>query len=324
MPSLSFVIPVRNDALNLDRCLASIKRNEGADDLEIVVVDNGSEDDSRTVAMRHGARVLRLPGLRVSELRNRGVAASRASVIAFIDADHEIAPFWIAAALSRLEEPGVGAVGAPYSPPPDGTWVQRVYDRLRQHGELRDVEWLGSGNLAVRRDVFEALGGFDSTLEASEDVDFCTRLRRAGFRIVADPSLESIHFGDPATLAGLLRSELWRGRDNVRVTLRELSWRSAAGLAVTFANLVTLMAILVGAVTRNADIVLAALVALGGLVALRAGTLLQGDRPAPRLVAHLVGVALAYDLGRAIALVWAAPHRRRKLPTRRAAAKEAA
>jgi glycosyltransferase involved in cell wall biosynthesis len=325
MPSLSFVIPVRNDALNLDRCLASIRRTATTDDVEIVVVDNGSEDDSRMVAVRHGARALSLPGLRVSELRNRGVAASRGSVIAFVDADHEIVPGWVSAALARLEEPLVGAVGAPYSPPPDGTWVQRAYDRLREHGGVRDVEWLGSGNLAIRRDVFEACGGFDATLEACEDVDFCARLRRAGFRIVADPALESVHFGDPETLAGLLRSELWRARGNLRVTFRSgLTWRSAAGLAITAANLAALMAIVVAAMTRRADVVLAAIAAVGGLAALRAGMLLRGDRPAPRLVARLFGIALAYHLGRAIALVWTAPHRRRSLSARRAAAKEAA
>jgi mycofactocin glycosyltransferase len=326
MPSLSFVIPVRNDALNLDRCLASIRRNEAtAGELEIIVVDNGSEDASRAVALRRGARVLSLPGLHVSELRNRGAAASRASVIAFVDADHEIVPGWTCAALARLAEPRVGAVGAPYSPPPEGTWVQQAYDRLREHGGVRDVEWLGSGNLATRRDVFHACGGFDPTLEACEDVDFCARLRRAGFRIIADSALESVHFGDPETLTSLLRSELWRARGNLRVTFRGgLSWRSAAGLTITAANLAALMAIVAGTVTRRADVVLAAIAALGGLAALRAGMLLRGDRPSPRLVARLFGVVVAYHLGRAIALVWAAPHRRRRLSVRRAAAKEAA
>lgn len=326
MPSLSFVIPVRNDALNLDRCLASIRRNEtAADDLEIIVVDNGSEDDSRMVAIRHGARVLNLPGLRVSELRNRGVAASRAGVIAFVDADHEIAPGWVSAALSRLGEPLVGAVGAPYSPPPGGTWVQRTYDRLREHGDVRDVEWIGSGNLVIWRDVFKACGGFDSTLEACEDVDFCARLRRAGFRLVADPALESIHFGDPETLVGLLRSELWRARGDLRVTFRSgLSWRSAAGLAVTAANLAALIAIVAGMMTRRADLVLAGVASLGGLAALRAGMLLRRDRATPRLVARLFSVVLVYHLGRAIAVIWAAPHRRRRFSARRAAAKEAA
>ena len=77
-----------------------------------------------------------------------------------------------------------------------------------------------SGNLAVKRTAFQAIGGFDAALEACEDVDFCQRLRRAGWRLVGDERLESVHLGDPPTLAALFRAERWRGRDNLRVSLR--------------------------------------------------------------------------------------------------------
>jgi GT2 family glycosyltransferase len=317
--SVSFVIPVRNDARRLDVCLTSIRRNEsGLGRIEIVVVDNGSEDDSAEVAARHGAHVLSFPGARVSMLRNEGVARTGGAAIAFVDADHAIVSGWVSAALARLEQTNVGAVGAPYHAPPNGTWVQRVYDLFRVHGD-RPVEasWLGSGNLVVRREAFEAVGGFDGNLEACEDVDFCCRLRRAGFRIVNDPALVSVHFGDPETLRGLFNSELWRARDNLRVTLRsERSWQSFVSLAIPFANLTALVVVLVGAIVSSWLAAMAGVTAVIVLAVLRAALMVRGRRLTLRLAAQAWTVALVYHGARALALVWPGKHRHARLPRR--------
>ena len=97
-PRVSFVIPVRDDATRLDRCLDSIKRNRYPGELiELIVVDNGSKDGSREVARQHGAVVLESSG-HVAELRNVGARAALGGIIAFVDSDHEIDGRWIAAA----------------------------------------------------------------------------------------------------------------------------------------------------------------------------------------------------------------------------------
>src|SRR5262249_52970008 len=126
---------------------------------------------------------------------------------------------------------------------------QRAYDRFRLHRRgIHEVDWLGSGNLAVRRDAFLRVGGFDTSLETCEDVDLCNRLRAAGYRLVSDDRMRSIHFGDPSTLGELFRGELWRGRDNVRTTIRgPLTLRSLPSLAVPVANLLLLTIGLIGA-----------------------------------------------------------------------------
>ena len=92
----------------------------------------------------------------------------------------------------------------PYLTQPGPNWVQQHYDGLRARTTGReDVTWLGSGNFAVKRADFERVGGFNASLTACEDVDLCNRLRLAGGRIVADPELRSVHFGDPRTLKAL-------------------------------------------------------------------------------------------------------------------------
>src|SRR5262249_16427613 len=130
-PMVSFIIPVRNDAGRLARCLRSISESQYPRELiEVIVVDNGSTDESAAVAHSVGATVLSLPRLRLGELPNRAVSSAHGEVLAFVDADHEIVSGWIPSALSVLSEAGIAAVGAPCRPPSPATWVQRFYDRL--------------------------------------------------------------------------------------------------------------------------------------------------------------------------------------------------
>jgi glycosyltransferase involved in cell wall biosynthesis len=327
---VSFVIPVRNDAARLRRCLTTIRANTPAApgseaEVEIVVADNGSTDDTPDVARSFGARVLTLPGLSVAALRNRAAAEARGEVLAFVDADHEIDPHWVASALDALSTPDVAAVGALCVAPADGTWVQRMYDALRGRTQGQsDVEWLGSGNMAVRHDLFDRVGGFDVSLETCEDVDLCQRLRQAGLRVRGDDRLHNVHLGDPATLGKLYRSELWRGRDNLRVSLRYgLTLRGLPSvimpvlelicLAIAPVALVAAMVLFVLGPRLAGYIALAiVLLALAGPIAL---TLLRVIRMArwgglrgPLDLGRAFVVAGTYDLARAVALLARARH----------------
>jgi GT2 family glycosyltransferase len=317
-PLTSVVIPVREDPVRLARCLTAILANDDARRCEIVVADNGSRDNTPEVARDGGARVLVLPGLSVAQLRNAAARQARGRQLAFIDADHVVGPGWLSAATDTLRSTGAAAVGAPYLPQADGTWVQRAYDRFRTHQEgVHEVEWLGSGNLCVRKDAFDAIGGFDESLETCEDVDLCNRLRQGGHRLVSDSRLESVHLGDPATLRDLFMSELWRGRDNIRVTLRgPVTPRALPSLLLPIANLVWL---------TIGTIALAAMPWLGvwpfllcacgiaATIALRTVRMSwSGDARDGQDVWASAAVATVYELARALSLVLKATHQTRR------------
>ena len=209
-PLVSFVIPVKNDASRLRRCLATVTANDYPRDLlEILVVDNESTDGSGQVGIEAGATVLRSAARSVAELRNGAARQARGSILAFVDADHEIDRGWVRAAVDVLSADDIGATGAPCLTDPSPNWVQRQYDAMRSRLVHREeVLWLGSGNLAVKKRVFDSIGGFDASLTACEDVDLCNRLRQAGHRIVADPAMRNVHYGDPKTLKALFYGEL--------------------------------------------------------------------------------------------------------------------
>ncbi|MFN7731679.1 MAG: glycosyltransferase [Pirellula sp.] len=213
---VSVVIAVKNDARRLRVLLDSIAGLPERP--QVIVVDNGSTDDSVSVARQCGAEVFSHPKLRVGALRNRGVEHADGDVLAFADSDHEVPVDWLQRGLLALEaQPGVVAAGSHYLAPSDGTWVQRVWAIHRLRGaDHRQVEWLGAGNLFVRRDAFEKVGGFSETLVAAEDVDLCHRLREQGGRIVCDHSIRSVHHGEPKTVWHFLKKEYWRGSSGVR------------------------------------------------------------------------------------------------------------
>lgn len=316
-PVLSYIIPVRNDAVRLERCLRSILADTHSVPFEIIVADNGSTDRSADVARLAGAIVLNLPNRAVSEVRNEAASTARGEFLAFIDADHELGAGWSGAALPLFASPAVWAVGADYHTPADGTWVQRMYDRFRGHATGPDaVNWLPSGNLVVRNAAFERVHGFDTSLESCEDVDFCRRIRSAGGTLVEAGALRSVHHGDPKTLRALFLSELWRGRDNLRVSLRErLTLRSTPSIAIPILHLLALACTLVG---------LGVLLAGGSPVWMLAGLLTAVSLPALRAIRMLTRipvedgrwrqapqawlVASVYDAARALALVMRASH----------------
>jgi GT2 family glycosyltransferase len=318
-PLMSFVVPVRNDAARLETCLRSIARNShGSDRIEMIVVDNGSTDDSVAVARRFSAEVLCIEDGRVSALRNQGASRAKADVLAFIDADNEIAAGWVSTALECLRLPNTAVVGALYQAPVDGTWVQRTYGHLRgtptgQH----ETDWLGSGNVAVLRTAFELVGGFDTSLDTCEDVEFCHRIRARGMRIVSDARLKSVHHGDPKTLLEVFSSERWRGRDNLRVSFRRpIAWSGVPSAILPIVQGIALGVGIAGVVTAFLTpevgllLIGASLLSFTGTTSLRVMRAALRSRPR-RTVDMLAAfvVASVFDVARALALVSRAPHR---------------
>jgi cellulose synthase/poly-beta-1,6-N-acetylglucosamine synthase-like glycosyltransferase len=315
-PLVSFVIPVRDDAVRLHRCMASIVRNDYPRELiELIVVDNDSTDGSARVARGFGAIVLRASDTSVADLRNRGAHAALGNIIAFADSDHEIDRHWIETAVDVLSAPDVAATGSASLTPPSANWVQQQYDGLRSRPVRREeVTWLGSGNLAVKRSAFDEVGGFNANLTACEDVDLCNRLRLAGYRIVADPDLRSVHFGDPRTLRALFLGELWRGRDNLRVTFngpRTLGHLRSALIPV--AHLLCLAAAAISLVAGRSGLALLFLLIALLPAAIKAAVMLRRQLHRNVIVAaQALIVAVVFDLARALALLARSSHRIRR------------
>jgi mycofactocin system glycosyltransferase len=205
LPSISVVIPVKDRADELRRCLESLARIRYArEQLEIVVVDDGSRDTTPEVARSLGAVVVPSggEGRGPAAARNRGAAVARGDILAFIDSDCTASEEWLSQLCVAFEDPEVVAVGGRV----DGMHAASALDRYEaemsslslgprgRSGQAgNDTFYLPSCNLLVRRKEFAACGGFREELHVGEDVDLTWRLRDRGGKIVYMPRGEICH-----------------------------------------------------------------------------------------------------------------------------------
>jgi glycosyltransferase involved in cell wall biosynthesis len=193
VPLVSVIVPVYNDARRLARCLAALRAQTWpADRLEVIVVDNGSGDAVETALVElPTATLLREPRPGSYAARNRGIEASKGTILAFTDADCVPAPDWIERGVALLEAtPEVGMVGGRidlrFADPARPTAVE-LFDRLYGFPQERFVRRDGfsvTANLFTRRTVMAAVGAFDASLRSGGDREWGERAVRAGFRIV--------------------------------------------------------------------------------------------------------------------------------------------
>jgi glycosyltransferase involved in cell wall biosynthesis len=182
MDVVSVIIPVHNGAAFLGDAVSSALR-QGKVHLEIIVVDDGSTDETADAASTWGnqIRYVRQPQAGPAAARNHGVALSRGEVLAFLDADD----VWTADKLSRQ----LARLGS--APPVDVVvdCTQPVREVVRDDGrkalEPCAPTWgaLLLGSALMRRATFDAVGGFDEALFCGEDVDWFLRAREQGVAI---------------------------------------------------------------------------------------------------------------------------------------------
>ncbi|HWD23917.1 MAG TPA: glycosyltransferase [Acidimicrobiales bacterium] len=220
-PRVSVIIPFRDEPSLLALCTSSIRKHAGHDNVEYVLVDNGSElPETKALLFRLAdqpdVRILDAPGpFNWAAINNAAARASTGEYLVFLNNDIEARkPGWLRALLGNAQRRDVGAVGARllYD---DGS-IQHAgvvigLGGIAGHvlrglpGErpgynsmaivTRESSVLTGACLMVRRDVFFSVDGFDEELAvAFNDVDFCLKLRERGLRLIYTPLAELIHY----------------------------------------------------------------------------------------------------------------------------------
>jgi len=215
--TISIIIPTYNEENFLPPCLNSILNlNYPKKKIEIIVVDNGSDDGSRKIAKAYGAQVYRDDVKNVSGLRNLGAKQAKGDILAFVDADCLVSDKWLDKAAIYFDDLTIAAWGGAAYPPNDPTWVQKTWFLVRQkENQVQEVDWLETMNLFVRKEQFLTIGGFNEAMVTCEDVDFSYRISTYG-KIVSDKKIEIIHLGEADTLKKFIKKEIWRGHSNLK------------------------------------------------------------------------------------------------------------
>jgi N-acetylglucosaminyl-diphospho-decaprenol L-rhamnosyltransferase len=235
MVSVAVVLVTYESAEDLAACLGLLPAAGGPHELEVVVVDNASRDASAEIARRLGVKLLENPAnLGLSRAIDIGAAATAAPWLLLVNPDTRLAPGSLVRMLETAgADPTIGCVG-PHLRNSDGSeyptgrrfpsilvgaahaalgtvWPGNPATRRYHLADLDrsrpvQVDWVSGACMLLRREAYEAAGRFDAGYFLYfEEMDFCLRLAKAGWRVVYDPGAEVTHI-----LGGSTRSAPYR------------------------------------------------------------------------------------------------------------------
>ena len=187
-PSISVVCCSYNGSATIRDTLDALKGLEYPD-FEVIVVDDGSTDATPGIASEYAVRLISTDNRGLSSARNTGAQAATGEIVAYIDDDAYPDRHWLHSLGRAFREGGWAAVGGPNILPPDSNGTSECVSHSPGgpvHVLITDVEaeHIPGCNLAVRKDAFDQIGGFDTRFRvAGDDVDFCWRLHERELRI---------------------------------------------------------------------------------------------------------------------------------------------
>jgi glycosyltransferase involved in cell wall biosynthesis len=310
LPLVSVVIPMRNEAAHIGRCLDSILAQDyPAEQLEVIVVDGDSDDASSEVLRGYGARlrVLRNPARIVPAAMNVGIRAARGEIVARVDAHTVIAPDYLRVGVETLQRSGADNVGGPMRAVGGGAFGDAVALAMSSRFGIgayfhfatadRDVDTVYMG--MYRRATFERIGLFDEELVRNQDDELNYRLRKHGGRVFITPRMRS-QYQNRQSLTTLARQFFQYGLWKVRVLQKHPRQMSVRHFVPPLFVAVVLLAAALAPWVRGAGASWAAATAAYG-IALTAATAsvayAHGWRHFPRVMLAFAVMHLTWGAG---------------------------
>ncbi len=273
-PPVSVVIPAYNAADTLPACLWALRSQTYPDDrYEVIVVDDGSTDETAMIARRFGVHVISQVNRGQATARNRGAERARGDLLLFTDADCAPTRDWIARMVCAFADPDVVGAKGVYRTRQSSLvarFVQLEYeDKCDRMRGLETIDFVDTYSAAYQREVFCSAGGFDPTFRIDEDQELSFRLAEAGHRLVFAPEAQVFHT-HVNQVGAYARRKFWIGYWKVRVVrehpdklVRDSHTPQALKLQMALAALGALL--LAGGMWKG-WLALAGLAAWGGLI----------------------------------------------------------
>jgi GT2 family glycosyltransferase len=207
-PRVSVVVASYNGGRTLDETLQSLAKLTYPD-YEVIVIDDGSTDNTSNIVANHDVRCIRTENGGLSRARNLGIEAATGEIVAFIDSDAYADPDWLYHMVTSLREQEAAAVGGPNLAPPQDGFVADCVDFAPgnpTHVLIDDerAEHVPGCNMAFRKEALARIGGFDHTHRAAgDDVDVCWKLLVRDETIAFSPAAVVWHHRRPTVRAYL-------------------------------------------------------------------------------------------------------------------------
>ncbi len=197
---ISIIIPCFNAGTYIHKCLKSLNTQSiDRDRYEVIVVDDGSDDNTADAAAGHCDQIIRTPNKGPASARNTGVRHASGSIVLFTDAD--CVPFydWIEQMVAPFSDSGIAGVKGAYRSEQRewvAVFVQTEYEfKYKRLLNEKYIDFIDTYSAGFRRTVFDSVGGFNESYPGAsvEDQEFSFRVARAGFKMVFVPDALVMH-----------------------------------------------------------------------------------------------------------------------------------
>jgi lipopolysaccharide/colanic/teichoic acid biosynthesis glycosyltransferase/glycosyltransferase involved in cell wall biosynthesis len=216
---ISVIVPAKDAENTIRECLQALMLQEGMQlgrDYEVIVVDDGSQDQTAQMADGFPVQVIRQSHRGPAAARNVAAQLARGTILAFTDADCAPSPAWLKNLTQPFTDPPIVGVKGAYLTHQTALvprFVQLEYEY--KDGRMRDfssIDFIDTFSAAYRKDIFLQNAGFDESFRnpAVEDIEFSFRLARKGYRMVFVPQATVFHFHD-RNLSDYLHRKYWIG-----------------------------------------------------------------------------------------------------------------
>lgn len=180
LPYISVVVPAYNEEKNIRKNLMSIKKQDYPGKVEIILADNNSTDKTAQIAKKMGVKVIFESQKGVAYTRQAGFMEAQGEIIATTDADTIVPKNWLSWYARKFEEQKNAVMLSGMFTFYDGSRGLNFWNWLLNYPQFRLFGWYSGANMAVKRDAFLKIGGFNTSLPLSEDSDLGVRLRKLG------------------------------------------------------------------------------------------------------------------------------------------------
>lgn len=243
-PYFSIVIPAYNEEEHIGSCLRSVFNSDyDSAQYEVIVVDNGSQDRTREIALNTGqARFFELTEGNVGAVRNYGAAKARGQILVFIDADCLMDKDWLNRAEKLIKDRPNTAYGGGVKLPSNATWVETSWLLEDSGGQPTLPKHLIGASTMLPRKLFFQIDGFNELVSSGEDTDLHTRLTAKDTPILIDHALDVRHLGNAKNPWQFMQRQIWHSENylnNISSTIKDPIFIVLLVFLFSFISLIT-------------------------------------------------------------------------------------
>jgi glycosyltransferase involved in cell wall biosynthesis len=225
-PIISIIVPVFNGEKTIRNCLeALVNQTYPAERYEIIVVDNGSYDNTVNIVEEFPVRLLFEKRAHNSYMaRNLGIKQAKAEVIVFIDADCIAEKDWLANLVEPFHDENIGVVAGEVLSPEPKNLIQGFYTFsgfLEQEKKVKNkISAIGAGNTAIRKIIFDIIGQFDENFRWGGDNDFGVRIQKETTYLIRFAKKAIVYHFHRGSLKGLIKHAYTYGLGKGRFSMK--------------------------------------------------------------------------------------------------------